>query len=94
MLDLRWDGGAVMPEHPYDRIDGPSRTDIAREDWEREHPQGHVTPFCERCDGIVAHLGTLGCMTWWRCIHCGWDTGILHSDLDPEVLEALDELDD
>ena len=50
-----------MTEHPYDRIDGPSRTDIAREDWLREHPEacpvcgsldvdrGAVTNICQDC---------------------------------------------
>lgn len=27
---------------------------------------------CEQCGGVLALLGTLGRLTWFRCVQCGW----------------------
>jgi hypothetical protein len=43
------------------------------------------------CGGPLVYLGTLGSLSWWRCRNCGQDHDIPTTDLDPEVLEAVNE---
>ena len=32
--------------------------------------------FCPKCGGQGSFLGTLGSLTWLRCINCGWEWSI------------------
>ena len=82
----------------YDDPSGPSRSDIAREDYEaREGLTGETwtdVTECERCgEGPLVYLGQLGRLTHWRCRACGHTQHIPLDDLDEDVREAVLEED-
>lgn len=29
---------------------------------------------CKQCGGTLGHLGSLGFLSWFRCVNCGWET--------------------
>lgn len=33
----------------------------------------HYTPTCPLCQGPGIALGSMGCLRWYRCRHCGMD---------------------
>jgi hypothetical protein len=87
-----------MCDSAYDRTDGPSREDIAREDYERrEGLQGETwtdVTECQYCgEGPLVYLGQLGHVTHWRCRACGSTQPIALHDLDEDVREAIEDED-